>query len=266
MVLPRWGSGSGFGDGVGVLCQPGGGSAMSPECSSPEMPVPSGDPRPALPLSPPGGAGSGKPREAEPGRDFPGTAAGARRPGWGWDGGKPGVLGAPGGRAERRRQWENRSQGKGTERSRDVKFLCSGCPSHGRVLGSPVPLGRPSGHLGMGMLGRSGLERVAVLEGRRDSKTQRWRLHPFFPAGGEVPYSLCCQWVLPHPAALSLWPLSPACPGAGLACCQRADPCPKGAVSSSTALGLRAEGNCREGETANSGRGSLRAHSWINSS
>lgn len=56
---------------------------MSPECSSPEMPVPSGVPWPALPLSPPGGARSGKPREAESGRDFPGTAAGC--------GGRPGA-------------------------------------------------------------------------------------------------------------------------------------------------------------------------------
>lgn len=154
---------------------------MSPECSSPEMPVPSGDPRPALPLSPPGGAGSGKPREAEPGRDFPGTAAGARRPGWGWDGGKRGVLGAPGGRAERRRQWENASQGKGFPAVQGCKVPVLGLPVPREGPGLAGPSGPSKRPPGDGDVGKIRAGESCCLGGVRRQQDPALALTPFFP-------------------------------------------------------------------------------------
>lgn len=190
---------------------------MSPGCSSLELPVPSGVPGPALPLSLPGGAGSGKPREAEPGRDFPGTAAGARRAACGGDEGKRGA--GPGGAGGPRpsssgqgypRQRENGSQGKGAERSRGLKFLCLGYPSQRKGPGvSLAPAGPGLPLAGHGASWGGGVGKIQVgetfvlLEGRGDSQSQRWRLHPF-PCRWEVPYFLCCHLVLSHPATLPL--------------------------------------------------------------
>lgn len=223
MVLPRWSSSwpwewgkgscprprsSAVSPGLGSLtgCQPGGigGVAGMPQ---------SGAARPfGGPLARPPAVSAGRSRV----REAPGGGAGSGLSRCrGGDGGKRPVRGrgCRGDAPEQRRpgcrgRRENASQGKGAERARGFKSPCLGCPCQrkgpGLALAPVLHRSLAASPAGVGGVGKIPGGESCSLGGERRQQSPSAGGWTLFPAAGEVPYLLCCQWVLPHPAALPL--------------------------------------------------------------